>query len=179
MERTDWLRDMIDLTDIPEPLKNMVSDYNVQVVDIRRLKDTGNFKTDVRHIFEFLRYCEDKKSLLNLVTSDAYYQNVSEDAYEVIARYANTKGIVKMNKYKNENGGIDVCKGIRDLITDSREEGVSVGQKECFNSRTKEIIINMLKKGMSTDDTCEIAECDTAYAEQLRQTIIVKRTPQH
>ncbi len=165
------LHDMIDFTDIPESLKNMVSDYKVQVVDIRRLKDISIFKTDVRHVFEFLRCCEDKKALFNLVTGEDYYQNVSEDVYEVIVKYANTKGLVKMDKYKNEDGGIDVCKGIRDLITDSREEGRTVGQKEGIELKCKEIIVKMLKKGMSIADICEITECDTDYVEQIRQSM--------
>ena len=121
------LHEIIDFTDIPETLKNMVSDYKIQVIDIRRLQDTSVFKTDVRHVFDFLRCCNDSNALVQLVSNEEYYQHVNEDAYEVISKYANTKGIVNLNKFKNPNGGIDMCKGLRDLITDSKAEGREAG----------------------------------------------------
>ena len=124
------LHEIIDFTDIPETLKNMVSDYKIQVIDIRRLQDTSVFKTDVRHVFDFLRCCNDSNALVQLVSNEEYYQHVNEDAYQVISKYANTKGIVNLDKFKNPNGGIDMCKGLRDLITDSKAEGREAGLSE-------------------------------------------------
>ena len=118
---------IIDFKDIPETLKNMVSDYKIQVIDIRRLQDTSIFKTDVRHVFDFLRCCNDSNALVQLISNEEYYQHVNEDAYEVISKYANTKGIINLEKFKNQNGGIDMCKGLRDLITDSKAEGHEAG----------------------------------------------------
>ena len=108
----------------------MVSDYKIQVIDIRRLQDTSIFKTDVRHVFDFLRCCNDSNALVQLVSNEEYYQHVNEDAFEVISKYANTKGIVNLEKFKNQNGGIDMCKGLRDLITDSKAEGHEAGLSE-------------------------------------------------
>ena len=105
----------------------MVSDYKIQVIDIRRLQDTSVFKTDVRHVFDFLRCCNDSNALVQLVSNEEYYQHVNEDAFEVISKYANTKGIVNLEKFKNQNGGIDMCKGLRDLISDSKAEGREAG----------------------------------------------------
>lgn len=124
------LHEIIDFTDIPKSLKCFISDYKIHVIDIRRLQDTTVFKTDVRYVFDFLRYCEDKDALLELVSNEKYYQNVDKYAYEVIANYANTKGIVNLETYKNQNGGINMCKGLRDLIADSKAEGISEGRAE-------------------------------------------------
>jgi len=103
---------------------------------------------DVKHVFEFLRHCDNKKALLDLVSQESYYQNVSEDTYDVLTKYADTKGIVNMDKYKNENGGVNMCKGLRDLIDDSREEGREEGREE--------IIVKMLRKGMTVEDICKL-----------------------
>ena len=124
------LHEIIDFKDIPDTLRKMAADYKIHVIDIRRLQDTSIFKTDVRYVFDFLRCCEDKDALLSLVSSEDYYQNVDNDAYEVIAKYANTKGIVNLETYKNPKGGIDMCKGLRDLITDSKAEGHKAGLTE-------------------------------------------------
>lgn len=84
--------------------------------------------TDVRKVFDFIRYAETWDKLYELVSSDSYYQSMEEDAYEVIAKYANIKeGIVKMYKYKGKDGRINMCKGIHDLMENSKSEGKSLG----------------------------------------------------
>lgn len=93
------LSEIIDFTDIPDTMKELVQDYKIKVVDIRRLNDTGMFKTDVRHVFEFIKYAERKTELYNLVSNDSYYQEMDEDAYEVVEKYANIKeGTVKIEE---------------------------------------------------------------------------------
>jgi len=143
------LHEIIDFTDIPDTLRNMVSDYKIQVIDIRRLQDTSIFKTDVRYVFDFLRCCENRDTLLELVSKEAYYQNVDQDAYEVIAKYANTKGIVNLETYKNQNGGIDMCKGLRDLIADSKAEGHMEGRME---GRTEALVYTYKKLKQPKED---------------------------
>ena len=46
------------------------------------------FQTDVRQVFDFIRYAEDWDALYVLVNGNPYFQNMDEDAYEVIAKYA-------------------------------------------------------------------------------------------
>ena len=72
------------------------------------------------------------EDLTELVSNEDYYQNVDNDAYEVIAKYANTKGIINLENYKNPEGGIDMCKGLKDIITDSKAEGRAEGRAEAF-----------------------------------------------
>ena len=75
------LHDMIDFTDVPDELKAMVSDYKVNIIDIRQFENTDVFKTDVKQVFDFIRYSEDMDKLLDLVESDAYYKKMDEDAF--------------------------------------------------------------------------------------------------
>ena len=156
------LHEIIDFKDVPDTLRNLVSNYQIQVIDIRRLQDTSIFKTDVRHVFDFLRCCEDKNALLNLVSSEEYYQNVDSDTYEVIAKYANTKGIVHLETYKNSEGGIDMCKGLRDLITDSKAEGRAEALVHTYQKlkQPKEDAINALIEdyNITNDEAIELVE---------------------
>ena len=51
--------------------------------------------------------------------------------YEIISKYANINdGVVKMDNYRREDGGVNVCKGIRDLMEHSRTEGREEGREE-------------------------------------------------
>lgn len=117
------LHDMLDFTDVPDSLRDMVADYKVNIIDIRQFKNTDVFKTDVKQVFDFIRFSEDKEKLLELVENDIYYHQMDDDAFDVVTKYTNSKGIVKMKNYDVGGGKKDMCKAIRDLMDDSREEG--------------------------------------------------------
>lgn len=81
----DWdgptnLCSMMDFTDIPEELKEMVADYRINVIPIHQFENTEVFKTDVRHVFDFIRCSKDKKKLLDLIQNDVYYKEMEDDA---------------------------------------------------------------------------------------------------
>ena len=77
------LHEILDFTDIPEGLKEMVSDHQINLVEIRELEDTSVFRTDVKQVFDFIRCSNDKKALKELVKTDDYYKNMEEDAFDV------------------------------------------------------------------------------------------------
>ena len=158
------LHDIIDFTDIPDELRKPVADYRIHLIDIRRFKDMSVFKTDLRQVFDFIRCAEDKKALLELVSEDEYFKNISQDTYDVITKYANLgEGVIEMEKYKGEDGGINMCKGLRDLIDDSKEEG----REELLRG----IVINMLRKNKTIEEICDLLGCDSTYVEAIRKEI--------
>lgn len=118
------LCDMMDFTNFPQELRAMVSDYRINVVPIRQFENTEVFKTDVRHVFDFIRCSNDKKKLLELVENDVYYKEMDDDAYDVVTKYTNSKELVRAKEYSTKGGKNDVCKAIKDLMSDSREEGM-------------------------------------------------------
>ena len=62
-----------------------------------------------------------------LVESDAYYQKMEEDAYDVVALYTNSTELVQAKNYQRKDGKIDMCRAITELIEDGRAEGMAVG----------------------------------------------------
>lgn len=136
------LHDMLDFTDIPVRLKKMVSDYKINVIDIRRFENTSVFKTDVKHVFDFIRCSEEKEKLIQLVENDTYYQHMEDDAFEVVTNYTNSKELVHKEEYKVKGGKHNVCKAIRDLMSDSRAEGRVEGSKEALLITTKNLFRN-------------------------------------
>lgn len=175
------LHDIIDFTDIPEALVELVQDYNIKVIDIRRLEDTSVFQTDVRQVFDFIRCAEDWNALLNLVNGDSYYQKMDEEAYEVVSKYANlNEGVIKMDDYKREDGGVNVCKGILDLMENSKAEGRNLGREEGIKEGIKEgrtegieqgerLLAQLVQLLLKSDRIQEIDKATTnkEYREQL------------
>ena len=117
------------------------------------------FQTDVKQVFDFIRCSNDKRRLLELVENDVYYREMDDDAYDVVIKYTNSKELVKIKEQSIEGGKNNVCKAIRDLMDDSREEA------------RKNIVLNMLKEDEPVDKICRYAECDEAYVEAIRKEL--------
>lgn len=160
------LHEMIDFTDIPKSLQKMVSDYKINIVDIRRLEDTSVFRTDVKQVFDFIRYSEDKTKLTELVGNDTYYQKMDDDAYNVVTKYTNSKELVNKDEYKEEGGGHNMCRAIRELMDDSREEGRLEGSRDTLITTVKSLLQNGVSyeivrksiKGLSDEELHAIYE---------------------
>ena len=154
------LHDILDFADVPDKLKNMVSNYRINVIDIRQFENTDVFKTDVKQVFDFIRCSNDKEKLLNLVENDVYFQQMEDDAFDVVTKYTNSKGIVKMKEYNSQGGKKNVCKAIHDLMDDSRKEGVILNKlenaKSLLDVLSDEVIAE--KIGLPIDKVKELRE---------------------
>ena len=167
------LHDIINFTDIPEKLRTMVADYSVNFIDVRRMKGTSVFKTDVRYVFDFIWLAEKKKELLDLVTAEPYYSAMDEEAYEVVANYANLKDIINIEIMEETGGKKDMCKAIRDLMEDSRSEGIEIGiergiergMERGMEQKKLEIARNLI--GLLSDEI--IAEKTGLLREKVRE----------
>ena len=124
------LHDILDFSEIPDKLKSMIGDYPVNIIDIRRLEDTSMFATDVRCVFDFLRYADDKKKLLELVENNPYYREMDEEAYDVVSKYTNSKELIGVKDDQVNGGKADMCQAIKDLMEDSRIEGIEQGVEQ-------------------------------------------------
>ncbi len=121
------LHDMLDFSEIPDKLKSMIADYQVNIIDIRRLEDTSIFVTDVRYVFDFIRYSDDKEKLLQLVKNNPYYCEMDEEAYDVVSKYTNSIELISVKDEQLRGGKADMCQAIKDLMEDSRIEGIEQG----------------------------------------------------
>ena len=117
------LHEILDFTDIPEGLKEMVADYQINLVEIRELEDTSVFKTDVKQVFDFIRCSSDENALKELVEEDDYYKNMEEDAFDVAVQYTNATELIEAKEYYEKDGEVDMCKALTDLIENGRQEG--------------------------------------------------------
>jgi len=122
-ETPNSLHDILDFTDVPEEFRDVVSDYKINVIDIRKFENTDVFQTDLKQVFDFIRCSTDKKKLLDLVKNDVYFQAMDEEAFDVVTQYTNSKELIHAKDYMVEGGKNDVCKAIQDLMADSKEEG--------------------------------------------------------
>ena len=157
------LHEMLDFTDIPEELKEMVADYKINLVEIRKLEDTSVFKTDVRQVFNFIRCSNDKNALKKLVETDDYYKNMEEDAFDVAVQYTNATELIEAKEYYEKEGMVDMCKALTELIADGKQEGRAEGRAE-----EKAILIKRkLERGDSIEKIADDLMEERAVIEKI------------
>ena len=160
------LSEMLDLTGVPEALRKFVSDYPVHIIEIRNFENTGVFQTDVKQVFDFIRCAGDKASLFKLVQNDENFRCMEEDAYEVVTNYVKADELIQVkDEYRREDGKVDMCQALKDLIEDGRIEGRAEGHSTAIKS----IVIKMVNKGKSDEEIMELTECSAELIWEVRE----------
>ncbi len=122
---------LLDFKDIPKELRGMVNNYKLNLVDIKKLEQTDMFHTDLKQVFDFIRYANNKEKLKELVENDSAYTSMREDAYDVIATFTKSKELVKIKEERGWKGEKhNMCQALREWADDERKEGKIEGKIE-------------------------------------------------
>ena len=112
-----------------------------------------------------LRNTDAKGVLKKLIETEPAYQSMEEDAFDVMVQYANAEELVGRKDEYEKEGKVDMCKAITEWLAEEREAGMQTG----IDDKTKNVVINMLKRGMSDEDILAIAECTQELVDELRR----------
>lgn len=126
------LEELLDLSGENACLRPYVNNYHLNLFDYHDYENFEGFQSELRIVFEFLRYAKDKNALRKIVAehSENYY-NVSNETYQMIAVLTNSTELLKCDeKYENEEGGWNMCKALEDIRLEGIEEGIKEGIKE-------------------------------------------------
>lgn len=123
------MHELIDFSDVPDKIKNIVNDYHMYFVDVRSMKGTERFLTDLRQVFDCIRYSNNRQSFQEYVLNNSEFKQLDEDAYDVISRYTNFLKRDEISaKSKREGGKIDMCQAVTELMEESKAEGRAEGR---------------------------------------------------
>ena len=142
------LYEMMDLED--KKLLEFVQDYRIFLIDPYKLanKDLEKFSTSLGDVLGYIKYSKDKKALSKFL-NDNQVMIMDNDAARVIRDVTNTPIYVPDGK-----GEIDMCKAVRDMIDESKQEGMAAGEL----NKAKKMALKMYKKGDSIEEIAEMAE---------------------
>lgn len=161
------LHDMLEFTDIPENLRELIPNYKINIISIRDIKDTSVFKTDLRYVLDFLRYAKDKNKLKELVENEPYYKSMDEEAYDVVVNYANVKKLVEVkDEYKNMEGRMNMCTAIKEMMEDSKSEGRMEGRMEMLERQ--------VQAKLARNESIEKIADDLVESEEVIEQIVKK-----
>lgn len=136
------LHELLDFTDIPTKLRAYINDYPIHVFEIRKLEDMTVFKTDLKQIFEFIKYSSDKKKLKYLVQNDPAYQELDEDAYDMAVQYTGAIELIAVKKDYENGGKVNMCKALTEMLADERQEGIEQGKEKALFSLVRKGLIS-------------------------------------
>ena len=139
------LKDMLDLETLPPQIRELVADYPVNLLEVRRLPNLEYFRTDIQYVFGLLQNTGSSRGLQQYVEAHReQFENLEEDAYDVISMMSHSKELkLVKNDNRNEKGGINMCKAIQDLITEGVAQGVAQGVENGTLSAVHALMENM------------------------------------
>jgi len=161
----DWdgaadLHGLLDLSEMPPELRTMVNNYQLHIFDVKKLENTEVFRTDLKQVFDFIKYSKDKHKLKELSQQDAAYMQLDEAAYDVVVAFTGAEELLLVKKKEDSS----MCQALKELLQDERAEGREEGREE-ESLRLSLLIQNLLSAGRS-DDLLRATK-DKQYLKQL------------
>ena len=169
----DWggsrdLYGLLDFSGRPKKLRKYVANYPVHLIEVRKFKNTDVFKTDLKLVFDFIKYSEDKEKLKKLVESNEAYKNMATDAYAVAVAYTKSESFIGIEECKKEGGKIDMCRALAELKDEGRLEGRLEGVRSMiFDNIEEDIPIERIVQKLKKYFDIEENEADRLIAEAL------------
>ena len=158
LEEYDGCRDlhgMLKLEKEHEDYLDLIPNYPLNLITLKDIQE-DNLRTGLREVIGVMKRSRDKDDLLQ------YYQENQERFHQLDDETINTIGVLinqkDLIKYKDENGGVNMCKAFEDVKTEGRLEGMDLAIK----------IIKFFRQGMSET---EIAAHENVKLEMVNKVL--------
>ncbi|MBE5862510.1 MAG: hypothetical protein E7295_06625 [Lachnospiraceae bacterium] len=181
--REEWkgprnLRDMIDGEGFPEEIRDMITDYPLHLVEVRKKGVGEELKSDLREVFGFLQRSEDREKLKAYVEENKEaFQHMATDACRTLEVMGNVEILKHDHEVSEKNGEgkevtHDVCKAIEDMKEESRQEGI----KQESNQKIY-IHVTVLMKNMNLTEemACQALEIMPEDYRAARAAIMAQK----
>ena len=126
------LKDMLALDTLPAQVRELVADYPMRLLEVRRFSDLDVFQTDIRYVFGVLQKAGNGAELKQYVDDHGeIFENLDEEAYDVISMMSHSKELKNIKEHnRTEKGGINMCKAIKELIAEGINQGIEQGMEQ-------------------------------------------------
>lgn len=132
-EEWDGANSLDELIDFhgTEELRDFVPKHPVRIVDMARFNNSECFKTDLRSVTEYFKRRNDKDAFRE------YYEHCDEsyeldgDGMKVVGELVHSEELIAMlKKTKKKRSAVRMCKAIKDLIEEGKQEERMNTEKE-------------------------------------------------
>jgi hypothetical protein len=134
------LRDMLDISALPESLQNLVGDYPVHLIHMRSIpdEDLEKMDSDLKYVLGMLKCSSSKRKYQAFIEKNKdYFRRIPRSAVDVLDVFMNIKGVMQYLQYieneendENDEEVADMCKALDDIVKDSEKRGEKRGRAE-------------------------------------------------
>lgn len=150
---TTDLHGILDFSGIPEELRDVVNNYKIYLCEVRQFNNTDVFRTDLKQVFDCVRYSDDPEKLYEIVSNDPTYREMDGDTYELIAQYLKTNELMQVKRCEKKEGKVDMCKAIAELIEGGRRQGMEQGIAQGIEKVIRAMIETSRELGSTREET--------------------------
>lgn len=166
------LYQMMEYENLPDPLRELLNNYRIQVLEIRDFPGIDRFQTDLKEVFGFIQRSGDVAAERKFTDEHAEaFETLDEEAFDVIVSVTGSGELERAKEiYRGEGGTINMCEAIRGMIEEGRLEGIEQGVKALvevcreFGSSKKETSDRIMEKFSMSQEDADI--CVERYWEK-------------
>ena len=154
----DWdgatsMRELLDYREIPQELHPYINDYPMHILHVKKLQDTSVFHSDLRLVFDSIRFANDTELFRRKVLQNPEFQDLDDEAYHVIQQYSHSQELERLEQavqIQDKGGNVNMCRAITELIAEGREEGRKEGRYDLIRA--------MYRKGLNREMILSISD---------------------
>ena len=149
------LSDLFDINPFTEKLMPHMINAPLNIISVFDVKDAGRFKSNLRYVFELLRYADDEKEFQKCLDENAeVYSSLDKETTMLIEMLVNMRLPEKADEGEEEKS---MCKAIEDMCASAQERGKQEGIRGTVEilkklGHKRDTIIEMLKVQFSLSE---------------------------
>ena len=121
-------------------LQALFTDYPIQVYQLKDLQEE-NYQTGLREIIAIFKRSRDRDAIKKYyLEHKERFQRMDELSIDTLGALI---GKSKLKEFKQEKGGVDMCKAFEDEREEGREEGLRVGREESLRQSICNLMENL------------------------------------
>ena len=159
------LKDMMDFGDDEDGMSSLFVDYRFLLFCLNEEADLNVFRTEIKQLFQILRYRKNKKGLRQVMAENPEYMHMDADTMEVAAVALNAPYIwEEREQYMNseDREGYNMCQAMREWAEEERV----VGAQETL----VKMICKKLRKGKTVEVIAEEVEEEIDLVQSICNT---------
>ena len=134
-------------------VKQVVPNYHINLLEVNKMKDTCQFKTDLQVVLGMLKYRKDKKKIKQYIDeNESYFKQIDIDTYNVLRVFLNAeKQLTKIQKREEVN----MCEALQGIYDDGKLEGEQKGRTDLLIELVVDGIMSITdaaKKALATEE---------------------------
>lgn len=161
-EEWDGPHNLLEMLEIPEDLEGLVSDYKMNLIQVRESEKFPFKNEDVNTVFDIVRkiYNEEYAKITDIYKD----KNISTELGVIIGSIVESKQLInEASKIKEKGSELNMCKALEKLMNECEKKGKMEGQQE---GKVQGIVLACRKFKISQEETLKNLMEEFSFSEE-------------